>query len=144
MLAKRFGPPVDGILDKVLQQESVHRWTTKLCKRNPSTGGRIARQCWQKGSVHRWTEYWTSFARGIRPPVDGLPANPGEKVDKVLQEESVHQLDVTSAEDYRKLREYEQEKFLSMVKQVKDAGATFAIRQRRFDDEANHLLLQQH
>ncbi|KAL9694253.1 hypothetical protein quinque_013538 [Culex quinquefasciatus] len=54
------------------------------------------------------------------------------------------QLDVTSAEDYRKLREYEQEKFLSMVKQVKDAGATFAIRQRRFDDEANHLLLQQH
>ncbi|KAL9693741.1 hypothetical protein quinque_013026 [Culex quinquefasciatus] len=53
-------------------------------------------------------------------------------------------LDVTSAEDYRKLREYEQKKFLSMVKQVKDAGATLAIRQRGFDDEANHLLLQQH
>ncbi|EDS43797.1 vesicle associated protein [Culex quinquefasciatus] len=29
--------------------------------------------------------------------------------------------------DYRKIREYEQEKFLSMVKQVKDAGATLAI-----------------
>ncbi|EDS38075.1 sterol regulatory element binding protein cleavage-activating protein, partial [Culex quinquefasciatus] len=54
------------------------------------------------------------------------------------------QLDVTSAENYRKLREYEQEKFLSMVKQVKDAGVTLAIRQRGFDDEANYLQLQQH
>lgn len=54
-----------------------------------------------------------------------------------------HKLDVTSAEDYRKLREYEQEKFLTMVKQVKDAGATLAICQWGFDDEANHLLLQQ-
>ncbi|EDS28413.1 sterol regulatory element binding protein cleavage-activating protein [Culex quinquefasciatus] len=53
------------------------------------------------------------------------------------------QLDVTSAKDYRKLREYEQAKFLSMVKQVKEAGATLAIWQRGFDDEANHLLLQQ-
>ncbi|EDS34840.1 sterol regulatory element binding protein cleavage-activating protein [Culex quinquefasciatus] len=52
-------------------------------------------------------------------------------------------LDVTSAKDYRKLREYEQAKFLSMVKQVKEAGATLAIWQRGFDDEANHLLLQQ-
>uniref|UniRef100_A0A0K8TXH8 T-complex protein 1 subunit epsilon n=2 Tax=Bactrocera latifrons TaxID=174628 RepID=A0A0K8TXH8_BACLA len=51
-------------------------------------------------------------------------------------------LDVTSAEDYRALREYEQEKFVNMVKQVKDAGATLAICQWGFDDEANHLLLQ--
>lgn len=29
-----------------------------------------------------------------------------------------------------------------MVKQVKDAGATLAICQWGFDDEANHLLLQ--
>merc|ERR1712113_1043046 len=47
-----------------------------------------------------------------------------------------HKLDVTSVEDYKKLREYE------MVKQVKDAGATLAICQWGFDDEANHLLLQ--
>ncbi|KAL9705300.1 hypothetical protein quinque_008818 [Culex quinquefasciatus] len=40
-------------------------------------------------------------------------------------------------------REYEQEKFLSMVKQVKGAEAMLAIWQRGFDDEANHLLLQQ-
>ncbi|XP_067632024.1 T-complex protein 1 subunit epsilon [Eurosta solidaginis] len=53
-----------------------------------------------------------------------------------------HKLDVTSADDYRALREYEQDKFTQMVKQVKDAGATLAICQWGFDDEANHLLLQ--
>merc|ERR1712186_300441 len=53
-----------------------------------------------------------------------------------------HKLDVTNAEDYRKLRQYEIEKFNEMVSQVKDAGATLAICQWGFDDEANHLLLQ--
>jgi T-complex protein 1 subunit epsilon len=53
-----------------------------------------------------------------------------------------HKLDVTSAEDYRKLRQYETEKFNEMVSQVKEAGANLAICQWGFDDEANHLLLQ--
>ncbi|XP_057292403.1 T-complex protein 1 subunit epsilon-like [Hydractinia symbiolongicarpus] len=53
-----------------------------------------------------------------------------------------HKLDVTSVEDYQKLRNYEKEKFLEMVKQVKDTGANLAICQWGFDDEANHLLLQ--
>jgi len=51
-------------------------------------------------------------------------------------------LDVASVEDYQKLREYEKEKFEQMVKQVKDTGANLAICQWGFDDEANHLLLQ--
>merc|ERR1712212_1266741 len=53
-----------------------------------------------------------------------------------------HKLDVTSVEDYKLLRKYEEEKFDEMVKRVKDAGATSAICQWGFDDEANHLLLQ--
>jgi len=53
-----------------------------------------------------------------------------------------HKLDVTNVEDYKKLREYEKEKFDEMVTQVKDAGASLAICQWGFDDEANHLLLQ--
>ncbi|XP_059162406.1 T-complex protein 1 subunit epsilon-like [Physella acuta] len=53
-----------------------------------------------------------------------------------------HKLDVTSVEDYHKLREYEKEKFDSMVQQVKDTGANLVICQWGFDDEANHLLLQ--
>lgn len=54
-----------------------------------------------------------------------------------------HKLDVTSGEDYKLLRQYEAEKFAEMIKQVKDAGTTLAICQWGFDDEANHLLLQQ-
>merc|ERR1719461_2605350 len=53
-----------------------------------------------------------------------------------------HKLDVESVEDYKKLREYERETFEKMVDQVKDAGANLAICQWGFDDEANHLLLQ--
>ena len=53
-----------------------------------------------------------------------------------------HKLDVTSVDDYRALRDYEREKFTEMVKKVKDVGTTLAICQWGFDDEANHLLLQ--
>ncbi|GAB6019250.1 T-complex protein 1 subunit epsilon [Chamberlinius hualienensis] len=53
-----------------------------------------------------------------------------------------HKLDVTSVEDYRKLRKYEQDKFEEMIQQVLDAGTTLALCQWGFDDEANHLLLQ--
>lgn len=53
-----------------------------------------------------------------------------------------HNLEVKSVEDYRKLREYELQKFEDMVQMVKDAGANLVICQWGFDDEANHLLLQ--
>jgi T-complex protein 1 subunit epsilon len=53
-----------------------------------------------------------------------------------------HKLDVTSVEDYKALRKYEQDTFEQMVDQVKATGATLAICQWGFDDEANHLLLQ--
>lgn len=52
-----------------------------------------------------------------------------------------HKLDVSSVEDYKKLHKYEQDKFIEIVQRVKDAGATLAICQWGFDDEANHLLL---
>lgn len=53
-----------------------------------------------------------------------------------------HKLDVTSVEDYKKLRAYEKATFQKMIKEVKDTGANLAICQWGFDDEANHLLLQ--
>merc|ERR1712002_770966 len=53
-----------------------------------------------------------------------------------------HKLDVSSVEEYKALHEYEQEQFVSMVDKVKASGATLAICQWGFDDEANHLLLQ--
>ncbi|TKA51104.1 T-complex protein 1 subunit epsilon [Rhodotorula sp. CCFEE 5036] len=53
-----------------------------------------------------------------------------------------HKLDITSVEEYKKLQQYEMEKFQSMIKQVKDTGANLVICQWGFDDEANHLLMQ--
>lgn len=53
-----------------------------------------------------------------------------------------HKLDITSVEDYKKLREYERAKFEEMVDQVKKTGCNLVICQWGFDDEANHLLLQ--
>lgn len=53
-----------------------------------------------------------------------------------------HKLDVMSVEDYKALQKYEKEKFEEMIKQIKETGANLAICQWGFDDEANHLLLQ--
>ncbi|XP_004644835.1 T-complex protein 1 subunit epsilon-like [Octodon degus] len=53
-----------------------------------------------------------------------------------------HKLDVTSVEDYKALQKYEKEKFQEMIQQIKNTGANLAICQWGFDDEANHLLLQ--
>jgi T-complex protein 1 subunit epsilon len=53
-----------------------------------------------------------------------------------------HKLDITTVEEYKNLREYEKEKFGDMIKRVKDTGANLVICQWGFDDEANHLLMQ--
>lgn len=53
-----------------------------------------------------------------------------------------HKLDITSKDAYDRLYQREQEYFTSMVKQCKDSGANLVICQWGFDDEANHLLLQ--
>ncbi|KAK3295155.1 chaperonin Cpn60/TCP-1 family [Chaetomium fimeti] len=53
-----------------------------------------------------------------------------------------HKLEINSVEEFKKLQTYEREKFIEMIQQIKDAGANLAICQWGFDDEANHLLLQ--
>ncbi|KAF1313862.1 T-complex protein 1, epsilon subunit, partial [Globisporangium splendens] len=53
-----------------------------------------------------------------------------------------HKLEITSVEAYEKLYANEQEYFKTMIQQVKDSGANLVICQWGFDDEANHLLLQ--
>mmetsp|Transcript_45750 Transcript_45750/g.99364 ORF Transcript_45750/g.99364 Transcript_45750/m.99364 type:complete len:549 (-) Transcript_45750:198-1844(-) len=53
-----------------------------------------------------------------------------------------HKLDITSAEDYRRLYEIEQNYFKEMVDLIQKSGCTLAICQWGFDDEANHLCYQ--
>jgi len=53
-----------------------------------------------------------------------------------------YNVEIKSAEAYKRLYEQEQEYFRSMVRSVKESGANFVICQWGFDDEANHLLMQ--
>ncbi|AOW05764.1 chaperonin Cpn60/TCP-1 family [Yarrowia lipolytica] len=53
-----------------------------------------------------------------------------------------HKLDISSVDEFRKLQAYEQKTFEDMVAKVKATGANLVICQWGFDDEANHLLLQ--
>jgi T-complex protein 1 subunit epsilon len=53
-----------------------------------------------------------------------------------------HKLDIVSKDAYERLYQREQDYFQTMVKQCKDSGANMVICQWGFDDEANHLLLQ--
>lgn len=55
-----------------------------------------------------------------------------------------YNVDIKSAEAYKKLYEHEQEYFKEMIKSVKDSGANLVICQWGFDDEANHLLMKNH
>mmetsp|Transcript_6616 Transcript_6616/g.16679 ORF Transcript_6616/g.16679 Transcript_6616/m.16679 type:complete len:575 (-) Transcript_6616:64-1788(-) len=51
-------------------------------------------------------------------------------------------LQVSTVEDYKELSSREQKYFVDMVQKVKESGANLVICQWGFDDEANHLLLQ--
>lgn len=53
-----------------------------------------------------------------------------------------HKLDITTVEEFKKLQTYEKTKFTEMIDQIKATGANLVICQWGFDDEANHLLLQ--
>jgi len=54
-----------------------------------------------------------------------------------------HNINITTGKDYKALYQKEQNYFVDMVKKVKDSGANIVICQWGFDDEANHLLLQE-
>jgi len=53
-----------------------------------------------------------------------------------------HKLDIDTVEKYEALAAAESAYFTNMVQKVKDTGANLVICQWGFDDEANHLLMQ--
>lgn len=53
-----------------------------------------------------------------------------------------HKLDILGVEEFQRLKQYERDTFETMVRQVKEAGASLVVCQWGFDDEANYLLLQ--
>lgn len=53
-----------------------------------------------------------------------------------------HNIDITSAESFRKLYQLEQKYFKDMIEHLQKNGCNVALCQWGFEDEANHLLLQ--
>lgn len=76
-----------------------------------------------------------SYVRDARLAILTCPFEPPRPKTK-------HKLEITSVEEFKHLRDYEKEKFEDMIKMVKDTGANLVICQWGFDDEANHLLMQ--
>ncbi|KAG5680319.1 hypothetical protein PVAND_009831 [Polypedilum vanderplanki] len=111
----------------------------ELIKVEGKVGGRMEDSCLVKGVIVDKTMSHPQMPKTLKDVKLAILTCPFEPP----KPKTKHKLDVTSAEDYKALRQYEQEKFVEMVKQIKDAGATLAICQWGFDDEANHLLLQQ-
>lgn len=53
-----------------------------------------------------------------------------------------HKLEIDNVDEFKVLQKYEQDKFKEMIDFLKKAGANLVLCQWGFDDEANHLLLQ--
>jgi len=111
----------------------------EMIKMEGKVGGQMEDSCLVKGVIVDKTMSHPQMPKTLKDVKLAILTCPFEPP----KPKTKHKLDVSSAEDYKALRAYEQEKFTEMVKQVKDAGATLAICQWGFDDEANHLLLQQ-
>lgn len=53
-----------------------------------------------------------------------------------------YKLDIISVEEFKKMQNYEREKFIEMIEQLKEIGVNFVICQWGFDDEVNYLFFQ--
>lgn len=108
----------------------------ELIKVEGKVGGRLEDTCLVKGVVIDKTMSHPQMPKELKDVKLAILTCPFEPP----KPKTKHKLDITSTEDFQKLREYERETFEKMIKQVKDSGATLAICQWGFDDEANHLL----
>merc|ERR1712227_434355 len=53
-----------------------------------------------------------------------------------------HKLELETVQAYQEMQAAEKEYFIDMIKKVKDSGCNLVVCQWGFDDEANHLLMQ--
>ncbi|KAK0418004.1 hypothetical protein QR680_013320 [Steinernema hermaphroditum] len=125
---------VDAVLSVAdLEEKDVN---FELIKVDGKVGGRLEDTVLVKGVVIDKTLSHPQMPRNIENAKIAILTCPFEPP----KPKTKHKLDITSTEDFQKLRDYERETFESMIKQVKESGANLAICQWGFDDEANHLL----
>ncbi|OAF69825.1 Thermosome subunit 2 [Intoshia linei] len=127
-------------VDAVLSVADIKRRDVnfELIKMESKVGGHLEDTCLIKGVVidkdfsHR---QMPSQVKNAKIAILTCPFEPPKPKIK-------HHLDICSVESYNELKQYEVDKFNDMIKQIKNIGANVVICQWGFDDEANHLLLQ--
>uniref|UniRef100_A0A7E4VH82 T-complex protein 1 subunit epsilon n=1 Tax=Panagrellus redivivus TaxID=6233 RepID=A0A7E4VH82_PANRE len=127
---------VDSVLS--VADNDLHDVNFDLVKIIGKTGGRLEETKLIKGVVIDKTMSHPQMPREIKDAKIAILTCPFEPP----KPKNTVRLDIGSEQDYENLRKYERETFEAMIKQVKDSGATLAICQWGFDDEANHLLYQ--
>ena len=118
-----------------LERRDVNFELIKICTK---TGGSIEDTCFVNGIVIDKDFSHPQMPKEVKDAkicILTCPFEPPKPKNK-------YTLSITSAEDYEALRKREEEYFTEMVALVKNSGATVAMCQWGFDDEANHLLLQ--
>ncbi|KAI1729504.1 TCP-1/cpn60 chaperonin family domain-containing protein [Ditylenchus destructor] len=108
----------------------------ELIKVVGKVGGRLEDTLLVKGVVIDKTMSHPQMPRELRDAKIAILTCPFEPP----KPKTKHKLDITSTQDFKHLQQYERDTFETMIKEVKDSGATLAICQWGFDDEANHLL----
>jgi len=102
-------------------------------------GGKLDETCLINGIVIDKTFSHPQMPEEVRNPKIAVLTCPFEPP----KPKTKNQLDIKTVENYNELRDYEQRQFVEMVKACKSSGATVVACQWGFDDEANHLLLQE-
>ncbi|KAI1721089.1 TCP-1/cpn60 chaperonin family domain-containing protein [Ditylenchus destructor] len=125
---------VDAVLSVANMEERDVNF--ELIKVVGKVGGRLEDTLLVKGVVIDKTMSHPQMPRELKDAKIAILTCPFEPP----KPKTKHKLDITSTQDFKHLQQYERDTFETMIKEVKDSGATLAICQWGFDDEANHLL----
>jgi T-complex protein 1 subunit epsilon len=132
-MAKIAVDAVLGVAD--LERKDVN---FELIKVDGKVGGRLEDTILVKGIVVDKPMSHPQMPKTLKNPKIAILTCPFEPP----KPKTKTKLEITSAAAYERLAKDEQKYFTDMVKQVKDSGCDLALCQWGFDDEANHLLLQ--
>jgi T-complex protein 1 subunit epsilon len=129
---------VDAVLDVAdLERKDVN---LDLIKVQGKTGGKLEDSCLVDGIVVDKDMSHPQMPKVVKDAKIAILTCPFEPP----KPKTKNTIDITDADQYERLYRQEQEYFVKQVKQCKDSGANLVICQWGFDDEANHLLLQNH
>lgn len=111
----------------------------ELIKVEGKPGGKLEDTCLVRGIVVDKDMSHPQMAKEIKDAKIAILTCPFEPPKPKTKNE----LEISDSAQYKKLAELERNYFLNMVKRVKDSGANLVLCQWGFDDEANHLLMQE-